>query len=82
MRTKIVLNDGFGRNQKVKLMSIRNTSDWNIYSLIKYNLHFLDTDPSKIGNGQPEELKTKWGEAEQFGGKMHTANITVKAFYN
>jgi len=41
-----------------------------------------DTDPSKIGNGQPEEMKTKWGEAEQFGGKMHTANITVKAFYN
>jgi len=41
-----------------------------------------DTDPSKIGHGQPIELRTKWGEAEQFGGKMHTANITVKAFYN
>lgn len=41
-----------------------------------------DTDPSKIGHGQPEDLRTKWGEAEQFGGKMHTADISVKAFYN
>ena len=43
---------------------------------------YSDTDPSKIGHGQPKELRTEWGEAEQFGGKMHTANITVKAFYN
>ena len=41
-----------------------------------------DTDPSKIGHGQSRELRMKWGEAEQFGGKMHTAIITVKAFYN
>ena len=38
-------------------------------------------DPSKIGQGQSEEERKNWGEAEQFGGKMHTANITVKAFY-
>ena len=48
----------------------------------KNNTHFSDTDPSKIGHGQPEDLRTKWGEAEQFGGKMHTADISVKAFYN
>ena len=41
-----------------------------------------DTDPSKVGHGQSRELRMKWGEAEQFGGKMHTAIITVKAFYN
>ena len=45
-------------------------------------IFYLDTNPSKIGHGQPKELRTEWGEAEQFGGKMHTANITVKAFYN
>ena len=51
-------------------------------SLNPRKTHFSETDPSKIGHGQPEDLRTKWGEAEEFGGKMHTANITVKAFYN
>ena len=47
-------------------------------------------DPSKIGQGQSEEERKNWGEAEhseerrELGrdGKMHTATITVKAFYN
>ena len=75
MKTKIVPVDGFGKNQKVKFISIRYNWDLN-------QTFYSDTDPSKIGHGQPKELRTEWGEAEQFGGKMHTANITVKAFYN
>jgi len=49
---------------------------------LKYCKLSSDTDPSKIGHGQSRELRMKWGEAEQFGGKMHTAIITVKSFYN
>ena len=40
-----------------------------------------ETDPSKIGQGQSEKERKIWGEAEQFGGKQHTATITVKPFY-
>ena len=54
-----------------------------IYSIFNEQTIFSDTDPSKIGHGQPTEMKTKWGEANQFGGsETLTAQITVRAFFN
>ena len=67
MRTKIVQVDGSGRNHQVKLkldpLGTNSLCDIGF----QFNNPFLDTDPSKIGLGQPEEWKAKWGEAEQFG---------------
>ena len=69
MPTKTVLVGGSG---KIPTVSSKNTFDFNRLS---------ETDPSKIGQGQSEKERKIWGEAEQFGGKQHTANIIVKPFY-
>ena len=73
----IVLVAGFGKNHKVNIMCN------NRKGCSKLNYLFLEIDPAKIGQGQPSELRTKWGEADQFGqGKTFSAIIDVKAFYN